>query len=229
MNRARLATLAIAAGLSLLTFGVTVPGVDAHERRTVAGRYTFVVGFLNEPAIAGQVNGVSLAVTDAQSNAPVEGVDKALKADVTVSGETKTYELRPRFGQAGSYSANLIPTKTGTWVFRFYGSLNGTAIDERFESGPGRFNDVESPATLEFPAVAPARGDAAAPASTNDTASADVQRAVDEAKDARRTGLTVGAAGIALGVLGVALAAVALMRKPAGGNRSAAGGRGEPV
>src|SRR5829696_3240644 len=98
---------------------VVVPGATAHERRTVAGAYTFVVGFLNEPAYLEEPNAISLTVTNAQTNQPVEGVEKTLKVDATVGGETRTFDLRARFGQPGAYIADLIPTKTGTWAFRF--------------------------------------------------------------------------------------------------------------
>ncbi len=49
------------AGIMLLT----VPGVtSAHEGRTlVGGKYQAVGGFLNEPAIEGQMNGSDSAVT----------------------------------------------------------------------------------------------------------------------------------------------------------------------
>jgi hypothetical protein len=228
MRSSRLATLAAAFGLAVATLAIAsinAPAVDAHERRTVAGQYTFVVGFINEPAIAGQVNGIDLRITNAQTNEPVEGVEKTLKADVSVGQDMKTYDLRARFGQRGAYTATLIPTKPGVWTFRFYGEINGTRIDERFESGPGRFNDVEAVAAYEFPAQA--REDALA--SINGTeAAAEAQRALEAAQDARRTGIAVGAAGLVAGLAGIGLAAVALSRRPRAARPTGRNG-GEPA
>ena len=215
MTRFRLAALVAALGLAIAGGAFIAGRAEAHERRTVAGKYTFVVGFLEEPALVGQPNGIDLRITNAQTNEPVDGVERTLKADIVVGDQTKTVELRPRFGQRGAYTANVIPTRAGTWVFRFYGDVEGTPVDERFESGPGRFNDVESPATIQFP-VLPAGGEVATSSRSTPAEESDAQRALDEARSARRTGIVVGAVGIVVGAIGVALAAYALLSRRAG-------------
>jgi hypothetical protein len=66
-------TFAIAAIMLL----AMAPGIaSAHEKRQV-GAFTFVVGFINEPAIVDQPNSIDLTITDA-SNQPVTGVEKTL-------------------------------------------------------------------------------------------------------------------------------------------------------
>ena len=115
----------------------------AHETRTVAGKYKFVVGFLNEPALVDQPNGIDLTVTDLNSGQPVLGVEKSLKAQIIFGGESENVSLSPRFNLPGKYTAYVIPTKTGTWKFHFTGKIDNDNIDELFTSGPGRFNDVE--------------------------------------------------------------------------------------
>lgn len=208
----------------------TTSSADAHERRDVAnGKYTFVVGFLTEPALLEEPNGIDLRITDKATNTPVEGADKTLKADIVVGGQTKSVPLRARFGQPGAYTADIFPTKTGTWTFRFYGDVGGTQIDERFESGPGRFNDVQAKADIAFPAQTTSIGDLAAqvqrpaaaapaPAATSGEApigatQADVQRALDKAESARTTAISFGIAGVAVGLIGLAVAGVALSRR----------------
>ena len=174
----------------------------------------------NEPALLEEPNAVSLVVSNAQTNEPVEGVEKTLKVDVTAGTETKTFDLSARFGMRGAYVANLIPTKTGTWVFRFHGDIEGTPINERFESGPGRFNDVEPKSALEFPAQVPSLGELASQVQgSGATSDTDAQQALDEAKDARRTGLLVGGAGVVLGLLGLGVGLAALAK--AGARRNA--------
>jgi hypothetical protein len=233
VKRMLISGAAALAALSLLLVS-QVPGASAHERRTVAGKYTFVVGFINEPALLEEPNGIDLRITNAQTNDPVEGVEKTLKADIIVGGQTKTAELRARFGMKGAYTADLIPTKTGTWTFRFYGTVEGASVDERFESGPGRFNDVQPKSDLQFPAKQPSIGELAqqvqkggqpaeAAAQPAGASPADVQHALDKATSARNTAVGFGIAGIAVGVLGVLLAAYALI------SRRGAGGRGEPA
>jgi hypothetical protein len=206
-----------------------VARASAHERRQVGGKYTFVVGFLVEPPLLEEPNGIDLRITNAQTNEPVEGVEKTLKADIMVGGDKKTVDLRTLFGQKGAYTAEIYPTKTGTWVFRFFGTIDGTQIDERFESGPGRFGDVESKANIAFPAKQPSIGELAqqlaggrptdGAAQPTGASVDDVQRALDEANSARSTAVGFGIAGLIVGVLGVALAAYALASRRGGGSR----------
>jgi hypothetical protein len=229
MQRKVSAAAIVVAAVALALAGLSPRQAEAHERRTVAGQFTFVVGFITEPPITGVPNGIDLRITDAQSNQPVEGAEKTLKADVMTGGQMKTYELTTRFNMPGAYTAHLIPTKAGTWTFRFYGTLNGTPIDERFESGPGRFNDVQLASTLEFPQTTPTQPGATTTTPSNEadvSAATEAQRALDEAEDARTIGIAVGTAGIVVGLIGIALAAVALnTRRP----RATGGGPAEPV
>ena len=226
-------TAAVLAALALI--GLAGAGdASAHERRTVAGRYTFVVGWLTEPALLEEPNGLDLRITNVQTNEPVEGAEKSLKADVTAGGQTRTFELKARFGQRGAYTADLIPTRAGSWSFRFYGTLDGTPIDERFESGPGRFDDVRPKGDLQFPAQVPSAGELAQrlgqPAEAGRPAaepSPDVQRALDRADQARTTAIAFGVAGIAVGLAGTALAVYALAASRRG--RATTGREGEPV
>lgn len=233
MKRVIAPTAALVAALALLLLSGTSMA-SAHERRTVAGKYVFVVGFLNEPALVEEPNGIDLRVTNAQTNEPVEGLEKTLKAEIIVGDQKKTVDLRARFGQKGAYTADIIPTKAGTWAFRFFGTVEGTPVDERFESGPGRFNDVQPKRDLQFPVQLPTLGELAqqrmsAPeTSGRQVASpAEVQRALDRAETALRTALILGLVGIGVGLLGVGLAVRA---QRARAPMTASPGRGpEPV
>jgi hypothetical protein len=128
----------------------------AHERRTV-GPYQFVVGFLNEPAFGSSMNGIDLTVTDTRANnKPVEGVEKTLKATVAAGGLAPLdVTLATRFGMPGHYAGYFMPTKEGTYTFTFNGKVEDTAVNEKFESGPGRFGDVESTTALQYPTKVP--------------------------------------------------------------------------
>ncbi len=193
-----------ALGLTMiLTLSNLFPVVAlAHERRQV-GKYTFVVGFLNEPAIQGQPNGLDLTITDSQGN-PVEGAEKTLKVAISYGGSApKDLPLRARFGMKGKYTADLIPTRAGTYAFVFSGSVNGDSVNERFESGPGRFNDVAAPTSLQYPETVPAAADVAQQA----------QAATAAAQAASQKATIFGLAGIAIGIVGLVVATVALVAR----------------
>lgn len=201
--------------LGLLLAGTVAPSTaSAHERRDLlGGKYRAVVGFLAEPAYEGQPNGLDLTVTDlTQQTAdgkdkPVEGLDKTFKAEVIVGGGVQKLDLTltPVFNQPGKYAGRFQPTKAGQYSFRIYGEIEGQRIDERFESGPGRFNDVQSLAPLQFPQQL--------------TAPAELQARVAAAEARANVAQTLGIAGLAAGLIGLGpgLAAMVLRRRPAAG------------
>lgn len=157
MIRSLGALAALAVIISTLAFSASV--ADAHERRTV-GSYQLVVGFLTEPAYSGQPNGLDLRVTDTRTTQPVEGLEKTLKADVTFGGlAALPLTVTARFGQTGAYAGQFVPTKPGTYIFHITGKIGTQDIDERFESGPNRFNDIEALGALQYPDKVPGGSD----------------------------------------------------------------------
>ncbi len=193
----------------------------AHERRMV-GKYQFIVGFLNEPAVQGMLNGVSLAVSVPDEQArPVEGLANTLKVRVAWGGrEPRELALRARFGVPGAYNAELIPTRAGVYIFTFVGSIEGLAVNERFESGPGRFNDVEDVGALYLPeAPAAAGGDAAAVQVAQEVARAaqeEARLARAEASAAASQSLLVALGGVGVGAIALVLALVGLALRARG-------------
>jgi hypothetical protein len=198
-------------GQALLTTSVA----SAHERRAV-GDYTFVVGFLKEPVFEAETNGIHLQVT--RGDQPVEGLEKTLKAEVVVGGQTMPVELHPRFRQPGVYNGDFVPTRPGSYTFRFTGNVEGRTVNELFESGPGRFDDVQALAPLQFPDKIASAGE--------------LQRAVQAAESRAATATTLGALGLATGLAGLLLAAWALAssrRAPAAVAPAAASTRPTPA
>jgi len=183
----------------LLTFLIPSTAL-AHERRDV-GKLQFVVGWIGEPSLLGEPNGIDLRISDKASGNPVEGAEKTLKATVAFGGgQPKEFPLKARFGQKGAYTADIIPTKAGAYIFTFTGTVGDQQVNEKFESGPGRFDDVQQLTDLQFPQPVPYVGDV----------TAQVQAADARASQAQ----TFGYVGTGLGVLGLILGAAALMRRP---------------
>jgi hypothetical protein len=158
-------TLSIAAAVAVVmaSLGIFASPAAAHERRAV-GPYTFVVGWIVEPAYVGQLNALDLTVTETASTKAVEGLEKTLKADLIVGGGAATMPLTiaTRFGLPGKYQGQVVPTKVGEYTFHITGTVGTTSIDEKFESGPGRFGSIEDIAPLQFPTKVPSTADLAA-------------------------------------------------------------------
>jgi hypothetical protein len=161
MSRA-LATVAILA-IVVSSFAINSNVALGHERRSV-GPYTFVVGWLNEPAYVNAINSLDLTVTETNGAKAVEGLDKTLKADLTFGGTTtpQALTLAARFGLPGHYAGYVLPTKVGDYTFHITGTVGTMNIDERFESGPGRFGSIESTDPLQYPAKLVSNADLAA-------------------------------------------------------------------
>src|SRR5687767_10358187 len=114
------------------------PVARAHEPRAV-GPLRVVVGWSDEPAIAGFKNAVSIRLS--RDDRPVTGAK--LKVQIAAAGETSDLlTLEPAFGSLGEYTAATIPTVPGTYTFRFTGTVGGTRFDQTFTSGP-KFDSPE--------------------------------------------------------------------------------------
>lgn len=140
---------------SLVIFAGTAA---AHERRMV-GPYQLMVGFLTEPAFAGNTNGLDLRVSDTRVTPAkaVEGLEKTLTAEVQSGGLAPlALILTARFGTPGAYNGSFVPTAPGAYIFQIRGKIESLDVSEKFESGPGRFNDVESTTALQYPVKVPA-------------------------------------------------------------------------
>lgn len=196
----RLRTAALVAVAML----VAVPSAAlAHETREVAG-YKVVVGWIGEPALEGQKNGVDFRVT--KDDKPVEGLEKTVKVEVLhkASGTKKTFALRTIFRDPGHYTADLIPTAPGQYEMRFFGNIGSAEVNETFISGPGRYGDIEPTTEIAFPVPAPQVREVAGSAKQ-------ALDAAQDAEDAASTARTIAIAGGVLGVLGLVAGGGALV------------------
>ena len=159
----RILSIAAAIAVVVASLGIFTSPAAAHERRAI-GPYTFVVGWLAEPAYVGEINALDLTVTETASTKAVEGLEKTLKAELIVGGGAATTPLTiaARFGLPGKYQGQVLPTKVGDYTFHITGTVNTMAIDEKFESGPGRFGAIEDIVALQFPNKVPSNSDLAA-------------------------------------------------------------------
>jgi hypothetical protein len=154
----RLVSLVAATLVVVSSFAIYSGTAAAHDRRTV-GPYQFVVGWLNEPAYVGLMNSLDLRVTDTRTTPAkaVEGLEKTLTATLQSGGLAPLpLSVTARFGAPGAYNGYALPTATGTYLFHIKGKVESLDVDEVFESGPGRFGDIESTTALQYPNKVPA-------------------------------------------------------------------------
>jgi len=152
----RFLSLVAAMLVVVASLGVFAGTAAAHDRRAV-GPYEFEVGWLNEPAFAGLMNGLDLSVTDTRSDKGVEGLEKTLTVELRTGGLAPLpLTLIARFGTPGAYDAHFTPTMAGTYTFQIKGKIGTQDVNEKFESGPGRFDDVALATAVQYPVKVPA-------------------------------------------------------------------------
>lgn len=206
--RVRVARLAAAVLGTALLVGPLAGSAVAHERRSVAN-IQMVVGWLSEPAYAGFLNAVQLRVNDEAG--PITDLGDGLKVEVTF-GDRKVgpLPLQAAFGSPGEYRSAMVPTRPGTYTFRFVGTVRGQPLDQSFTSSDRTFDSPEDPADIEFPAKDPSRGQLASRIERVepriDAVRADAASDADAAKTIALVGLAVGVVALIVGFTGVMLA-----------------------
>jgi hypothetical protein len=136
--------LAVTLFLSFLAFNL--PPVLAHEE-VVMGDISIVAGWVDEPPLVDQLNGIVLIVTQVSNGQPVNNA--LAQADITLQkgAETRPLEFQPT-EEAGTYTATILPTQTGQYAIVMQGTIAGQAIDGQIE-----IEDVEDTARFSFPPV----------------------------------------------------------------------------
>lgn len=176
--------------LILLALVLDVQKAFAHETITV-GDYEIVYGWLNEPPIAGQLNGVEIFVNNTsggETQPAEEHVIHTLVVELTYGGESKTLALDPVFDAPGAFDATVIPAIPGLYSLKFSGTVGDTSVDQEVE-----LEEVQAADAVQFPS------------------SADIQSAQQNV--AAGTPDWLSWLSLLIGLLGVGLGAIALRRR----------------
>lgn len=149
----RLRPLLIAIAVVILGAMITAPGSTvARETRTIADTWTVEIGFVEEPPIQSDTNGLWVKVT--QGDQPVEGLEATLSAQAIFAGQARELPLTPVAGQPGVYTSVFIPTQPGEYSFLLRGTIGDQPIEETFNASPEGVPLVASRLDYEFPTAA---------------------------------------------------------------------------
>jgi hypothetical protein len=190
-------TLRVLSALVLLGI-VFVPFVASAQPATHeevdSGNYHFKIGWLSEPVIVGERNGLELFV--AKKDTPDEGLADitTLQFAVEYGGVSHTYEIVPAEDEPGAYTATFLPTREGQYTFHLTGKINDEAIDVSVEP-----EEVVAAGELAFPE---------APTSTKD-----LETKLATAQAQTQTAQTLAIVGVVLGVIGTGLGVYGIMKK----------------
>src|SRR5262245_1204805 len=122
----------------------------AHTEQ-LAGDFHVLIGWLNEPALAGQPNAVQLVITDRDRQPVTDLGPDDLRVIVSTAGQdssplavTPAFDIEEGVGNAGEYHADLIPTSPGDYAFHVTGKIHGAAVDLTVTAGPQTFEGIEA-------------------------------------------------------------------------------------
>lgn len=91
------------------------------------------VGYLVNPPYTTVLNGIDLAVRDANGNF-ITGLEKSLEAWVMgPNGSEVKLTLRPNSSKEGWYTGNFMPTVAGDYTFRIKGFVGTVEVDLVFD------------------------------------------------------------------------------------------------
>lgn len=155
-------------------------------------------------------HGESMAAADDHhgDSGAVKGLENTLQVEVVYvsTGASRVVTLSADADEPGRYTADLIPSTPGVYELRVFGAIEGMLVDETFAShgGGGDFDDIQSPAALQFPEELPS-------AREMESAVRGAINTAEEARDAAEEGpgvlpiiaLAFGAAGMVLGTVGL--------------------------
>jgi hypothetical protein len=172
----------------------------AHEHRA-AGGIEYTVGWLNEPTYAGSVNAVQVEL--ARGGSPLTGANLqvvVIFGTRTGTQKTRPLDLVPSDETPGEYTADIIPTRPGTYTFHVSGTAGAAKIDQYFTSGETTFDVPKDPTADEFPVKDPTNAQMAQRLDSTDTQVS----AAAAAKSRSTIALIVAAVGIVVGAVALA-------------------------
>ncbi len=214
---------------------LVVPGLlgtaHAHTVDSV-GEYRVEIGWLNEPVVSGETNGIEFYVSPLEPGLELEeqvfqngidGLRKDIKIQLVFKGNDIILPLAADHDIPGKYYAFVTPTVSGFYQANILGQIHDAPIS--LSMHPPKVNDrtqIEFPQLLDLTLnLLSADHDAlvadvedlkqSVTGTDHDALVADVEdlkQSVTGAESAQ----TIGYAGIVLGLVGIAVAATALAR-----------------
>ena len=203
----------------LIVLLLIIPGffsvAFAHTVDSV-GDYRLEIGWMNEPVVSGETNGIELFVSPLEPGLPLEeqefkngvaGLNKFLKMQLILKDEKITLPLSPDHNIPGKYYAFVNPTVAGFYQANVLGNIGNTTVS--LSMHPPKVDErsyIEFPESSDLTLNQLIDGHTAVVGEVND-----LKDSVSKLEQSD-TGNEMSYAGIGLGIIAIIIAGISLAR-----------------
>lgn len=188
--------------------------VHAHTVDSI-GEYRIEIGWMNEPVVSGETNGIELYINPLEMGIPVEkqefkngvvGLEKSLKVQLVFKDEKITLGLDADHDIPGKYYAYVNPTVAGFYQANILGNIGETSVS--LSMHPPK---VDERSYIEFPESSDVTLNQIITAHTTMVGSInDLKDSVNELEQSSQ--LTIGYVGIIMSGVAITIAIVSISR-----------------
>lgn len=142
----------------------------------------------------------------------VTGLASTLQVEVThlSTDVSKEMPLTELIDDPGHYIAEFVPTAPGEYRMRFFGTIEGNAIDETFDAGPDTFDTVVPSDAIQFPVVLESNREIRNAAQGALDSVQQLETDLDAAESTARTGIIIGIVGTGIGLVSIIVSIIAI-------------------
>ena len=163
-------------------------------------------------------SGISSMTTEIETSTNrVTGLATTLRVELIhkSTDSSKEMPLTEVFDDPGHYIAEFIPTAPGDYRIRFFGSIEGNAVDENFDSGPNTFDTVVPSDSIQFPVVLESNRETQNAAQSALNTLQNLEADIDTNSSTASIGMIAGIIGTSIGILSLAISifAIAVVRR----------------